>query len=178
MFDVHAKKMDRDIQDSFSKFFLGSIQINDTGGGFSEIIYKDPTGFTTEITSAGSGIVSSFPIIAGVHYVEKGGTLIIEEPEMYLEPAGQLDIIDVIINIAEIRKLDLIFITHSDYIVRKLLALVSKKRIKQKDLGLYYFKQSPKSRTQIQHITVDKSGEAELELFGDALDTLIEEFSE
>ncbi len=175
--DTHAKGMSKDVQDSFSNLLLGLIESTDTGG-LPEIIYRDPTGFVTEIESAGSGTVSSFPIVAGVHCVNKNGILIIEEPEAHLEPAKQLRLIEELVMIAEKKKIDLIFTTHSDYVVKKLLALVSRKKIKHSDLGLYYFNRTPTSLTHIEKIPVDKTGEAEQALFENALDTLVEEFSE
>ena len=175
--DAHAEGMNKNVQDLFSNLFSGSIQFMDMGG-LPEIFYRDPTGFMTEIESAGSGTVSSFPIFAGVYYVNKGGTLIIEEPEAHLEPAKQLKLIEELVKIAEIKKIDLIFTTHSDYVIKKLLALVSRKKIKHTDLGLYYFNRTPNSLTQIKQIPVDKTGEAEQTLFENALNTLVEEFSE
>ncbi len=175
--DAHAEGMNKNVQDLFSNLFQGSIESMSVRG-LPEIIYRDPTGFITEIESAGSGTVSSFPIVAGVHYVKKGGTLIIEEPEAHLEPARQLKLIEELVKIAEIKKIDLIFTTHSDYVIKKLLALISRKKIKHSDLGLYYFNRTPKSLTQIEQIPVDKTGEAEQTLFEDALNTLVGEFSE
>ena len=168
--------MNKNVQDLFSHLFPGSIETFDAGG-LPEIMYKDPTGFVTEIESAGSGTMSSFPIVAGVHYTKKGGTLIIEEPEAHLEPARQLKLIEELVIAAQIKKIDLIFTTHSDYVIKKLLALVSRNKIKHTDLGLYYFNRTTEL-TQIEKITVDKTGEAEQILFENAMNTLVEEFSE
>lgn len=175
IFDVYAKGLNKNVQDLFSNLFPGSIE-STTIRGLPEILYRDSTGLVTEIESAGSGIASSFPIIAGVHYVKKGGTLIIEEPEANIEPARQLELVEELVNIAKTRKIDLIFNTHSDYIIKKLLALVSRKKIKHSDLGLYYFNRTS-SLTHIEKIPVDKTGEAEQTMFENALDTLVEEFS-
>ncbi len=156
--DAHAEGTNKSVQDLFSNLFPGAIE--SMGAGLPEIVYRDPTGFITEIESAGSGTVSSFPIVAGVHYVKTGGTLIIEEPEAHLEPARQLKLIEELVAIAKVKKIDLIFTTHSDYVIKKLLALVSRKKIKHTDLGLYSFNRSD-SLTQIEKIAVDKTGEAE-----------------
>ena len=175
--DAHAKGINKEMQDLFSNIFSGTIDSFELGG-FPELIYKDPTGFVTRIESAGSGIVSSFPIVIGIHYVNKGGTLIIEEPEINLEPARQLKLIEEIVSIAAIKKIDLVFTTHSDYVVKKLLAMVSSKKIKHTDLGLYYFNRTSENLTEIERVSVDETGEAEQTLFEDALDTLVEEYSE
>lgn len=170
-------KLDENIRESFSKLFEGSIDVSDYRG-LPTMIYKDPIGFNTAIESAGSGAVSSFPIVAGIHYVESGGSLIIEEPEVHLEPSRQLRLIEQLHDIAVDRKINLIFTTHSDYVVKQLLALVSGKKIRHSDLGLYYFNRKSPELTTIDKILVDKTGEAEQPLFQEAMDDLITQFSE
>lgn len=168
--------LNSNIQKLFSELFPGSIEMENTSG-LSKIIYKDPAGFTTNIESAGSGTVSSFPILVGMYYVKKRGTLIVEEPEAHLEPSRQLELIDMLQTIAYQRSVDLIFTTHSDYVIKKLLALISSKKIKRSDLGLYYFDRVDSKFTTIKEIHVDKTGEAEQPLFEEALDTLVKEFA-
>lgn len=177
IFSAKTDKLNKNVQKLFSTLFTGSIYL-DTTQGFPTIVYKDPTGFTTEIESAGSGVVSLLPIISGMYYVEPNGSLIIEEPEAHLEPSRQLKIINALHSIASERKVDLIFTTHSDYVVKKLLALVSSKKMKHSDLGLYYFDRKGSDLTTIKQIPIDKTGEAEQSLFQDAIDELVSEFSE
>lgn len=170
-------KLSKNITDSFSRLFEGSIDVSDHRG-LPAMFYKDPTGFNTEIESAGSGAVSSFPIVAGVHHVESGGSLIIEEPEVHLEPSRQLRLIEQLHDVAADKKLGLTFTTHSDYVVRQLLALVSSKKIRHSDLGLYYFNRKSPKPTVINKISVDSTGEAEQPLFQEAMDDLIAQFSQ
>ena len=107
--------------------------------------------------------------------------MIIEEPEAHLEPSKQIKMIEWVQNAACAKNANgtghLIFTTHSDYVVKKLLALVWKKKIRRTDLGLYYFDRADSGLTTIRRINADESGEAEQPLFQDALDTLIGEFS-
>ena len=172
---TQTEGLNSNIQKLFSELFPGSIEMENTSG-LSKIIYKDPVGFITDIESAGSGTVSSFPILVGMYYVEKGGALIIEEPEAHLEPSRQLELIDMLQTIAYQRDVDLIFTTHSDYVIKKLLALISSKKIKHSDLGLYYFDRVKPEFTTIREIHVDKTGEAEQPLFEEALDSLVKGF--
>ena len=173
---VHEDGLSSDIEDFFSDLFPGSIKLSN-GHGFPTIAYEDPTGFVTEIESAGSGTVSSFPIIVGVYYVKKNGRLIIEEPEVHLEPTRQLKLIDTLQHIARKREIDLVFTTHSDYVIKQLLALVSSKKIKHTDLGLYYFQRNGSKFTTIREIAVDKTGDAEQPIFEEAMNMLVKEFS-
>ncbi len=171
-----ADDLDTNIRRLFSDLFLGNV-ISKSPLGLPRLFYKDPTGFTTKLESAGSGTIAAFPIIAGMHYVEPNGTLIIEEPEAHLEPAKQLKLLEILQDISYSKKTNLIFTTHSDYIVKKLLGLVSRGKIKHSDLNLYYFNRTPHTTTTIEHIEVDRNGEAEQPIFDEAIDALIDEFS-
>ena len=169
--------LDTNIRRLFSDLFLGNV-ISKNPLGLPRLFYKDPTGFTTKLESAGSGTVAAFPIIAGLHYVEPNGTLIVEEPEAHLEPSRQLKLLEILQDVSYSKKTNLIFTTHSDYIVKKLLGLVSSGKIKHSDLNLYYFNRAPSTTTTtIEHIEVDRNGEAEQPIFDEAIDALIDEFS-
>ena len=175
--DVQSDKLDINAKELFSELFEGSVDMLKRPR-HSTVMYKDPTDFITDIESAGSGIVSSFPIIAGIYYVKNGGTLIIEEPEAQLEPSKQLKMLESLCDIAKTRDVDLVFTTHSDYIVKQLLAMVSSGQLKHADIGMYYFNRKPNKLTIIEKIKIDKTGEAEQEIFQDALDSLIRKFSQ
>ena len=175
VFAAHADVSSRDVQRLFSKLFQGLIQIKNVDG-LSEISYKEDTGFITNIESAGAGIVSSFPIISGMYYVKKGGMLIIEQPEMHMGPPKQSRLIESLQSVAYERKIDLILNTCSDYIVKELLDLVSNRKIKPSDLGLYYFERETSDFTVITEIRVGEDGYAEHPVFEDALCTFVAEF--
>lgn len=169
--------LDRNIQEWFSELFPGSVDLLESYLGLHHLAYKDPTGFITELESAGSGTLAAFPIIAGMHYVKQRGTLIVEEPEAHLEPSKQLKLLDILQNISYRKNTNLIFTTHSDYIVKKLLAFVSNRTIKHSDLSMYFFSRINDSTTTIKQIKVDKNGDAEQPIFDEAIDKLIEDFS-
>lgn len=170
--------LDRNIQKTFSDLFLGSVEHLKSPNGLHSLAYKDPTGFVTDIESAGSGTIAAFPIIAGMHYVKPKGTLIVEEPEVHLEPSRQLQLLDVLQDVAYRKDVNLVFTTHSDYIVKKILSMVSTAKIKNSDLNLYYFNRpSGDGATAVERIEVSKDGDAEQPLFDEAIDSLIGAFS-
>ncbi len=169
--------LDKNIRKWFSDLFPGSVELLENPWGLHSLVYKDPTGFITELESAGSGIVAAFPIIVGMHYVKPKGTLIVEEPEVHLEPSKQLKLLETLQDMAYSKNVNLIFTTHSDYVVRKLLALVSRQKIKHSDLNLYYFERIDGATTTIKHLKVDKNGESKQPTFEKAIDQLISEFS-
>lgn len=121
--------------------------------------------------------MASAPLLAGLHYTAAGGALTIEEPEAHVEPSTQLALIGEIVSVALSKNIRLVMTTHSDYVVKKILALVSSRKIRPADTGLYQFQRQGQSHTRINRIPVDRTGAAEQESFRDALDSLVEEFS-
>ena len=156
---------------TFSRLFDGTLDAS-SADGLPSVRYKDPSGFGVEIDLAGSGIVSAFPIVAAMYNVGSGGTLIIEEPEAHIEPLRQLKIVSEIVRAALSRRVDLVLTTHSDYVVNGVLNMVHDEIISPDNLGMYYFRRKKGSFTSVEKIPVDKTGEAEQELFEEALDAL------
>lgn len=137
--------------------------------------YVDPSGARIALDWVGSGIVSSLPVLLGLLSVAAGGTLIIEEPEVNLEPKKQMTLIKELCEAARKRKISLIITTHSDFIVKRALAMVANNQLRNNELGLYYFDRS-RQFTQVVPIDVDKTGEAETELFTKAVESLVGEY--
>ena len=161
----------KDAQKMFTKLFHGTIE-SDNSYNLPQIYYRDPLGFTTKIDSAGSGVVSSFPIIASMYKVEEGGALIIEEPEAHLEPLNQQKMITGLVRAAQAKSARLVFTTHSEYVVYPLLSMVSDGELEHTELGLYHFHRTDGSYTHIKEIPVAETGEVEQELFREAIDAL------
>ena len=155
----------------FAKLFEGSVEIDDSYNP-PQTYYRDSHGFITTIDSAGSGTVSSFPIIASLDRIELGGTLIIEEPEAHMEPLNQQRMIAEVVKAAATKDVSLLFTTHSEYVVYPLLSMVSHGDLEPGDLGLYYFNRKPNSYTRIEKIDVSNDGDVDRELFKEALDAL------
>lgn len=155
----------------FAALFHGTVEVDDSYN-LPQIYYRDPSGFVTKIDTAGSGTVSTFPIIASMHKVEAGGTLIIEEPEAHLEPLSQQKMITALVRAAQAKNVNLVFTTHSEYVVYPLLTMVSGGDLRHSDLGIYHFRRVAGSYTRIEEIPVSETGEVEQELFGEALDAL------
>lgn len=160
-----------DAQKLFSELFHGTVESDDSYN-LPQIYYHDPSGFVTKIDSAGSGTVSSFPIIASMHKVEAGGTLIVEEPEAHLEPLSQQKMITALVRTAQAKNVNLVFTTHSEYVVYPLLSMVSSGELKRSDLGIYNFSRANGSHTRIAELPVSEAGEMDDDLFKEAINAL------
>lgn len=159
-----------DAQKLFTSLFHGTVESDDSN--LPQIYYRDPSGFITKIDSAGSGTVSSFPIIASMDKVEAGGTLIIEEPEAHLEPLSQQKMITALVRAAQIKNVNMVFTTHSEYVVYPLLSMISNGEFKHSDLGIYNFRRMNGSYTRITELPVSEAGELDDDLFEEAINAL------
>ena len=157
--------------DMFSRVFEGSIKAS-AADELPAIFYYDPSDFAVEIDSAGSGVVSAFPIAATMYRIEPGGMLIIEEPEAHMEPLRQLRLVNEIVRAALKRDVSLVLTTHSDFVVHAVLDMVRDRIVDSSDLGLYYFRRNRGSYTDVERVHVNSAGEAEMELFDAAVDAL------
>ena len=176
MAKVLSDELDQKAQATLGRLLPGSIRVAERRG-VPTIAYEDPSGHSAEIGSAGSGVRSLLAIAAGMHRVERGGTFIVEEPGFHLEPQRQLALVDELLCAANEGGIGVVVTTQSDFLVQKVLSLVSSGRLDRSDLGLYYFDRPPGSLTRIQRLRVDKTGEAEQEMFTRAIDSLIAGFS-
>lgn len=160
-----------DARAAFSALFGGSLDVS-VAGGPAALRYRDQSGFEVEIGLAGSGTLSALPVVAALHSVGPGGALAVEEPEAGIDPLGQLGFASGLVRAALSRRVDLVLATHSDYVVNGVLNMVHDGIIGPDDLGLYYFRRRKGAFTRVERIAVDRTGEAEQELFEEALDAL------
>ena len=168
--------LDEKAQGTLGRLLPGSIQVEERLG-MPVVTYADPSGHRAEIGHAGSGAGSLLALAAGVHRVGPGGTFIVEEPESHLEPQAQLAVIDEMLRAAGENKIGVVITTQSDFLVQKVLSLVSSGRMDRSDLGLYYFDRPPGKLTSVQRLRVDETGEAEQEMSTRAINSLIAGFS-
>lgn len=158
--------------DLFSRVLRGSLR-RPAAGGAPGALYCDPSGFATEVGSAGLGVVSTFCIVAAMEQVGPGGTLIVEDPDAHMDPMGQIRLVTEAVRIAQGRGVSLVLVTHSDYVVNTVMNQVYNKLVAPSDLGLYYFRRGREERTRVERVPSNIAGEIEMEMFDEALDALL-----
>ncbi|QVN10282.1 DUF3696 domain-containing protein [Burkholderia sp. LAS2] len=160
------------------KFFGVSIQISPEQGGHLSLMLRsiDETAKDFNIADTGFGFSQMFPILAQLWAVQnirsnrKSGRIsapvifAIEQPELHLHPRLQAQLANVFVDAvvaARTMGIDLRVIveTHSEYLVNRLGALISKKKIPADDASVLIFeKQSVSSPTEIRQSTFSDKG--------------------
>ena len=72
------------------------------------------------LTDVGFGVSQVLPVITLLYYVPEGSTVILEQPEIHLHPLAQAHLADVILNVAQRRKVQVIVESHSEHLLLRL----------------------------------------------------------
>lgn len=99
-----------------------------------------------------------------LQFVPEGSIVVIEEPELHLNPLRQIDFIKEIVDFQRQKNLVLVITTHSEAVIHGLLSLVEKTAISPKELGLFYTSREPEAEkpwTKVEETKVYKDGTAE-----------------
>ena len=109
------------------------------------------------IADVGFGVSQIFPIVLEGLRMPKGGTLMLEQPEIHLHPNLQMQMADYFIALALSGK-NVMAETHSDHIINRLVRrIVEDDTHKLKDLiGIYFIKPSENGAVY-EEIIVDES---------------------
>ncbi len=163
--------LDGRAQEMFSRVFRGSIKAPGAPG-IRANAYADPLGFEAGIGSAASGVASAFPIMVALNHLDPAGMLVVEDPEEHIEPIRQIKLVGEMVKAASARGINMVVTTHSPFVAHAVLGLVGSGAVGPEDLGMYYFRRRRGSYTDVERIRVNGAGEAEQELFDEAIDAL------
>ena len=91
------------------------------------------------LTDVGFGISQVLPVITLLHYVPKGATVLLEQPEIHLHPLAQAELADVIVHAATHRGVQVVLESHSEHLLLRLQRRIAEaERITADDVALYF----------------------------------------
>lgn len=110
-----------------------------------------------DISQVGFGVSQMFPIVLEGLRMEKGNTLLLEQPEIHLHPNLQMQMADYFISLALSGK-RVMAETHSDHIINRLVRrIVEDDYLNLKDLiGIYFIKPS-ENGSVYEEINIDNT---------------------
>ena len=92
----------------------------------------------TPLTDVGVGVSQVLPVLVLLYYVPEGSTVLMEQPEIHLHPAVQSGLADVMLNVAEVRDLQIVVESHSEHLMRRLQRRVAEEKASSEDVQLYF----------------------------------------
>ncbi len=127
-----------------------------------EIIYlnlnSNISNFTrVNIADVGFGVSQVFPIVLEGLRMQKGNTLMLEQPEIHLHPNLQMQMADFFISLAMSKK-KVVVETHSDHIINRLVRRIVEDETSQlKDLIAIYFIKPTENGSTYEEIIIDET---------------------
>jgi predicted ATPase len=101
-------------------------------------VQKAPGGPKVELPDVGFGVSQVLPAMVLCYYVPEGSTVILEQPEIHLHPSVQAGLADVFIEAALTRHVQVIFESHSEYLLKRLQRRMAEGKLKPTDAALYF----------------------------------------
>ena len=127
------------------------------------------------ITDIGFGVSQLLPVLVLCYYVPEGSTLILEQPEIHLHPSVQADLADVFIDVIKNRNLQIIFESHSEYLLHRLQRRMAEEGLAKDQTALYFCRAEGES-SQLEELALDEYGNISnwpKDFFGDSTGDLI-----
>lgn len=111
----------------------------------------------TALPDVGFGVSQVLPALVLLYYVPEGATVLMEQPEIHLHPAVQSGLADLMLNVAEVRNVQVIVESHSEHLLRRLQRRVAEQKVNAEDVKLY-FVSSQRGRAQAEDLQLNEYG--------------------
>jgi len=105
---------------------------------FRVLLRQSPSSSEVLITDVGFGVSQILPVIVLCYYVPEGSTILLEQPEIHLHPSVQAGLADVFIDAVKKRKVQIIFESHSEHLLRRLQRRIAEEELDAKSASLYF----------------------------------------
>lgn len=125
------------------------------------------------LLDVGFGISQVLPVITLLFFAPEGSILLLEQPELHLHPSAQSVLADLMLYVAETRKLQLIVESHSEHLLTRLQRRVaeSENGFATPDTVKAYFCHMTDQGAQIEDVQIDHYGQIQNypeKFFGDS----------
>lgn len=115
------------------------------------------------LTDVGFGVSQLLPVLVQLLYVERGCTLIFEQPELHLHPRAQSALADVFIDALQMqeegasREIQLLVESHSEHFLRRIQRRIAEEKLDPAQVALYFCKPGHEGST-IEELKLDEYG--------------------
>ena len=127
---------------------------------YRAIVRASLSSVQTTLSDVGFGVSQVLPALVLLYYVPEGSTVLMEQPEIHLHPAVQSGLADVMLNVAEVRNVQIIVESHSEHLMRRLQRRVAEQKASPEDVKLY-FVSSQRGQAHISDLVLNEWGEIE-----------------
>ena len=121
------------------------------------LVQKTPAAAKVLITDVGFGVSQILPVLALCYYVPEGSTIVLEQPEIHLHPSVQAGLADVFIDAIKTRKVQILFESHSEHLLRRLQRRIAEEELVP-DMASLYFCEMLNGGSSLKKLDLDLLG--------------------
>ena len=127
---------------------------------YRALVWTTPSSVPTTLPDVGFGVSQILPALVLLYYVPEGSTVLMEQPEIHLHPAVQSGLADVMLNVAEVRNIQIVVESHSEHLLRRLQRRVAEHTVSADDVKLY-FVSAQNDHAELSNLDLNMWGEIE-----------------
>ena len=162
---LHEEKevaIEQRISDWLQKMDLAySFSLDWTNGATYEVrIQKTPSSPTVTLVDMGYGLAQFLPVLVLCYYAPVGSTLILEQPGIHLHPMVQSQLADLLIEVVNERKLQILVESHSEHLLTRLQRRIAEEKISSDQTALYFCR-NDEGVSNIERLKMDEFGNIE-----------------
>ncbi len=158
----------RQVEARMGRFFPGCELIVDKIPQANAVTLGIRTSRSTDFhrpIHTGFGLTQVLPIVVAALSADKGGLLLIENPEVHLHPAGQAAIGEFLAEVAAVG-VQVILETHSDHVLNGIRRAVKKRGLAPDDAALHFFRlrqdDEQEGAVQVASPILDRDGNVDM----------------
>ena len=125
---------------------------------FEVKVRKSPNSSEVLLTDVGFGVSQILPVLVLCFYVPKESTVILEQPDIHLHPSVQSGLADVFIDTWKKHKVQILFESHSEHLLRRLQRRIAEGTIQEDDVSLFFCSTDDNGGSRLNQLEVDQFG--------------------
>ena len=110
------------------------------------------------LADVGFGVSQILPVLTLCFYVPLGSTVILDHPDIHLHPSGQAGLADVFIDAWKKHRVQILFESHSEHLLRRLQRRIAEEEIDQDDVSLFFCSTNDDGTSSLRPLEVDRFG--------------------
>ncbi len=128
-----------------------------TDRDYDVLVQNAPDSAKVTLADMGYGISQFLPILVLCYYAPECSTLILEQPGTHLHPKAQADIADLLIEVINERKLQVLVESHSEHLLNRLQRRIAEEKINSDQTALYFCR-NDEGVSNIERLKMDEFG--------------------
>ena len=121
-------------------------------------VRKTPSSPEVLLPDVGFGVSQILPVLTLCFYAPRGSTVIFDQPDIHLHPSVQAGLADVFIDAWQRRRVQVVFESHSEHLLRRLQRRIAENVISDDVVAMYFCSTNCDGASQIDHLQLDEFG--------------------